>query len=75
MSYKCTIEITPADPEAVARALSTGESYDRSSITVDVEGEKVFIRIIAKDITALRAAVNDYLRLARVCESLPGADS
>ncbi len=69
MDYKCTIEVSPRDPEAVMKALMMDEAYDRSSTSIEREGGKVFIKISAKDITALRAAVNDYLRLLRVCES------
>lgn len=68
MDYRCTIEVEPKNPEAVASALRMEEAYDRSFTVIENTEGKVFIKISAKDITALRAAVNDYLRLLRICE-------
>ncbi|MEM0438153.1 MAG: KEOPS complex subunit Pcc1 [Candidatus Micrarchaeia archaeon] len=67
MEYACTIELPSADPAALCRALTFSEPYERSEAAVVQEGGKVFIKIRAKDISALRASVNDYLRLAKAC--------
>ncbi len=69
MDYRCVIEMRPKSPKAVYTALRSDEAYERSSATISLTGKKVFIKIRAKDITALRASVNDYLRQVRVCEA------
>ena len=66
--YECSISFEPAHAEAVAKALSGNCGYDRCVSEVALEGGKVFIKMRAKDITALRASMNDYARLVRVCE-------
>jgi len=70
MDYVCSIELSPKNPGAVANALKMDEVYERSTTSIELSGDKVFIKISAKDITALRAAVNDYMRLLRVCEAV-----
>ena len=42
MDYKCTIEVSPRDPEAVMKALMMDEAYDRSSTSIEREGGQGF---------------------------------
>ena len=62
--FKARIEVESKDPKAVYDALlpESGEGK-RFSSTIRLEGKKVVISIEAKDATALRAALNSYLRL------------
>ena len=52
------------DPEALYRALiPESGSTKRFNSSIQMEGQKVIIKINARDPTALRAALNSYLRL------------
>lgn len=66
--YACTIEFNSRHASEIAESLKYTDEYDRTRCAVESSGGKVFIKISAKDITALRAAMNDYARLIRVCE-------
>ena len=59
------------DPEAVYRSLlpESGKSK-RFESSVRLENDKVVIEIKAKDPTALRAAINSYLRLLSLLDDL-----
>ena len=64
-SFEATIHVEEIrDPDALYRALlpETGE-FKRFGASIRKEGEAVIIKIVAKDPTALRAALNSYLRL------------
>jgi KEOPS complex subunit Pcc1 len=39
-----------------------GGEYSKSKVKIDLEGEELVLSIEAEDVTALRAAVNSYLR-------------
>ncbi len=66
--YDCVIEFSSQHADAVADGLKHANEYDRTHCEVSCREGKVFIKIRAKDITALRAAMNDYARLIRVSE-------
>lgn len=68
MIYKCTIEFNAKHPIEAAASITYANGYGRTTSKVEHDGNKVFIKIGAKDITALRACMNDYARLLRVCE-------
>ncbi len=59
------------DPEALFRALlpESGRAR-RFRADVRLENDRVIIHITASDPTALRAAVNSYLRLLNIVHSL-----
>ncbi len=62
--YRARIEVEAKHPEAVYDALlpESGEGR-RFSSRVFLEGERVVVEVDAADATALRAALNSYLRL------------
>ena len=49
-----------------ALTFDDGGRYSRTESSIYSENGSIVIKIIAKDITALRAAINDYIRLGRV---------
>ena len=42
----------------------------RTNITLSLNGRKIYLLINAKDTTALRAAMNSYLRLIKVAQNI-----
>jgi len=58
---------SPAEAGVVRRAMSVDKKPgDRSSTTVSVEGGELVLSIDAKDLGALRAALNSSLRQVKI---------
>jgi tRNA threonylcarbamoyladenosine modification (KEOPS) complex Pcc1 subunit len=78
MISKCLIEAGFPDADAVKaamKALAHEGASGRSSATLNCNGKTLSIAIEAKDVVALRAAANAYLRALAVFESVErGAD-
>ncbi|NPA86905.1 MAG: hypothetical protein GXO00_02765 [Candidatus Diapherotrites archaeon] len=73
-AFEATIVVEDLkDPEAVYKALlpEAGEAK-RFRADIELDGNVVTIKIVARDPTALRAALNSYLRLLRLLEDLEG---
>lgn len=70
MRYNVHIIFENENPEVCVKALvhEGNDIYKRTVSEVYVEGNKVHIKIKAKDATALRASLNDYARLIKICE-------
>ncbi|MFC7081212.1 KEOPS complex subunit Pcc1 [Halorussus caseinilyticus] len=66
---------SPARARVVARAVAqeVGEiDGDRSSATVERDGESVVVRVVAEDLVALRAGCNTWGSLVEVAERTSG---
>lgn len=64
------LSVMTKHPEVIIGALSPemSEKIPRTKVTVEREGEKVTVKIDADDQTALRAALNSYIRWMNVAE-------
>jgi len=61
------------DSRMIYRALlpESAETFSKSVATLSIEGGELRLSVAAEDITALRAALNTWLRLIRVaCETV-----
>lgn len=79
MTYRALIKlnlgshIASVCRESLAQELESVE-YARSKIKVYVDGDFLFLKIFARDLTALRASVNTYLRWIILCCEICGRD-
>jgi len=69
---KAYIEIETDNAEDLYRALKVEERNAISHAKVYLSGKKLIISIEAEDISDLRAAVNSWLRLVKMCEEISG---
>jgi tRNA threonylcarbamoyladenosine modification (KEOPS) complex Pcc1 subunit len=71
MKARCRIEIEFPDPEAAAKAVAhEGGLSERSSAKIEISGKKLILSVEAKDVVALRATVNAYMRAFQVFEGI-----
>ncbi len=70
MTCKAELEVRTDHPDVVARALSPEltEKIPRTRVEIEGVDGSVLIRIEADDQTALRAALNSYIRWTNVAE-------
>jgi tRNA threonylcarbamoyladenosine modification (KEOPS) complex Pcc1 subunit len=70
MRFNVLISFETDDPVSCVNALTHEDNgvYKRTSSEVYSEGNKVHIKLKASDVTALRAGLNDYVRLIKICE-------
>jgi tRNA threonylcarbamoyladenosine modification (KEOPS) complex Pcc1 subunit len=70
LASKAQVVFRTEHADVVAKALSPEltESVPRTKITVEGRGGEVLISVEAEDHTALRAALNSYIRWANVAE-------
>ncbi len=70
MRFNVLISFDVEDPVSCVKALTHDDNgvYKRTSSEVYYEGKKVHIKLNATDVTALRAGLNDYVRLIKICE-------
>jgi tRNA threonylcarbamoyladenosine modification (KEOPS) complex Pcc1 subunit len=68
MKYECLLTFESPHSREIVKAITFEDPYERTEIVISNEKDKVFIKIRSKDITALKAAFNEYLRLIKVCE-------
>jgi KEOPS complex subunit Pcc1 len=47
-----------------------GREIPRTKVQADLEGDKMVLRIEARDLPALRAALNSYLRWIKIAEDM-----
>ncbi len=47
-----------------------GREIPRTKVHADLEGERMVLRIEARDLPALRAALNSYLRWIKIAEDM-----
>ncbi|HIJ05734.1 MAG TPA: hypothetical protein HA365_00300 [Methanocalculus sp.] len=69
--------VTPHAPmlcQALAPEASD-ETGDRSSALISLENDRLTLRVAAGDISALRAALNMWLRLITIAEDMQEIDS
>ncbi len=68
--YEAILRFPSKHPLEGVHALSfdDGGRYSRTESSIYIENNSIVIHIKAKDITALRAAINDYIRMGRVLE-------
>ena len=68
---KCMLEVELPDADAAAEALShEGSVGSRASAKIRKKEKSLEIEITAKDVVALRATANAYLRALQVFESV-----
>lgn len=69
-THSARLTLTTAHAEVVRRALSPEltERIPRTKVEVASAGDEVVIGIEAEDLTALRAALNSYIRWGNVAE-------
>ena len=66
-----SIKIKADDPERLRDALIPDiEDTDRFKVRITAEKKHLLFKLKAKDLTAARAAVNSYLRLANIIDEL-----
>jgi|APLow6443716910_1056828.scaffolds.fasta_scaffold904796_2 tRNA threonylcarbamoyladenosine modification (KEOPS) complex Pcc1 subunit len=67
---RAELRLRTGDAAVVARALSPelSERIPRTSVAIEALDGEVIIRVEADDRTALRAALNSYIRWASVAE-------
>jgi len=70
MRYEVLITFETEDPISCVKALTHDDNgaYKRTSAEIYSEGNKVYVKLSATDTTALRASLNDYVRLIKICE-------
>ena len=70
MRFNVLISFETEDPISCVKALTHDDNgaYKRTSAEVYNEGNNVHIKLKASDVTALRASLNDYVRLIKICE-------
>ncbi len=70
--YSAELIFPSSHPDVLVKSITFDDNgaYSRSSISVSAEASSVKVLISAKDITALRAAINDVLRLVRAASSV-----
>jgi tRNA threonylcarbamoyladenosine modification (KEOPS) complex Pcc1 subunit len=70
MRFNVLISFETDDAVSCVKALTNDDNgvYKRTSSEVYNEGNKVYIKLNATDVTALRAGLNDYVRLIKICE-------
>ena len=70
MASKAQVAFRTEHADVVAKALSPEltENIPRTKVTVEGRGGEVLISVEAEDHTALRAALNSYIRWASVAE-------
>jgi tRNA threonylcarbamoyladenosine modification (KEOPS) complex Pcc1 subunit len=70
MRFNVMISFETDDATSCVKTLTHDDkgAYTRTSSEVYNEGKKVYIKLNAKDVNALRASLNDYMRLIKVCE-------
>lgn len=69
---RAEIVLSGGNAELVQRALApeTGRDLPRTKVSVIKEGKKITLRIEAEDTSALRAALNSYLRWAALASAV-----
>ncbi len=70
MRFNVHITFETQDSSSCVKALTHDDKgvYKRTGSEVYAEGNKVHIKLKAEDVTALRASLNDYVRLIKICE-------
>jgi KEOPS complex subunit Pcc1 len=70
LTSRAELTLRTRHADVVARALSPelSESVPRTSVSVEARDGTVIIKVEADDHTALRAALNSYIRWANVAE-------
>ena len=71
MNHEIIIRLSLSNPEKVLEVISPElkeEVSNRSKTSVKVKGKDLIIKAESKDVNALRAAVNNMLRLITVYE-------
>jgi tRNA threonylcarbamoyladenosine modification (KEOPS) complex Pcc1 subunit len=70
ITHRATLTLRTEHADVVSRALSPEltEKIPRTKVEVASEGGEVVIEIEAEDLTALRAALNSYIRWGNVAE-------
>jgi len=61
-----TLEIKTKDPKNLKKLLDLEidrKKYDRSSSKIVIDNKKIIVEIYAKDLTAFKATVNNYINL------------
>ena len=69
-THRATLTLRTEHAEVVSRALSPEltEKIPRTKVDVTTRGGEVVIEVEADDMTALRAALNSYIRWSNVAE-------
>jgi len=68
---KADISLEVSNPGMVLKALKPDvEETRRFKVNISQKGKALNIHITAQDVTALRAAVNSYLRLVKAAEGV-----
>lgn len=69
-STRCMIEIEGDAPEVIAQALmpEASSGVPGTKVEVSLSEGKVRISLCAEDVSALRAAVNSYLRWVKLAD-------
>lgn len=70
MRFNVIISFETEDAVSCVKALTHDDkgAYKRTSAEIYNEGNKVHVKLKATDINALRASLNDYMRLIKICE-------
>jgi len=70
---KLTYEVTPEKAQAIVESIQPeidAEKYDRSTTTLTQKDGVINLEIEAKDLTALRAAINTHVRFLAMCTKI-----
>ncbi len=68
--YECTLKIGFEHAKELARSIEPEIEDDDFSSEIKPENNMIEIHICASSLSRLRAAVNSFLRLIRVCEGV-----
>lgn len=66
------ITFSGEDAATVYGAISpeAGRQIPRTKVTANLDGNKMVLRLQATDLSALRAAINSYLRWVKIAEEM-----
>ncbi|HUL38996.1 MAG TPA: KEOPS complex subunit Pcc1 [Methanomassiliicoccales archaeon] len=66
------LSLTGPGASTVFGAISpeAGREIPRTKVQADLEGDRMVLRIEARDLPALRAALNSYLRWIKIAEDM-----
>ena len=72
--YKASLVVEREDAEELSLVLEPSAIGSRAKAKVERKGNTIIIDVYAKDASALRAALNNYLRILQATEKIRGIE-